>query len=305
MTSPIVFICGATGTQGGALAHHLLKKGVEIHAITRNLQSDAAQKLQSQGAFLAEGDFNNESILEKSMTNCNTLFLNLLPNPFSPTDEIEEAKQIISLAKRAGIKHLIYSAGLGTDQPERLRHWNPSSPIAQVLLAKQTVVNEVKKAGFEHWTILRPGNFMSNFLDPFVRMYPGLAETGKFTTVFTPETILPMVDPNDIGQFAAAAVLDPVRFDQKEVVIASQTMGVDTIMQELSRATGKEIKAIYLSEKEVNEQIPQNPLLGAQLLLLDASQFVDMEEVKGWNIDLGSFSQFLEREKERVQATYL
>ncbi|KAJ5155198.1 NAD dependent epimerase/dehydratase [Penicillium capsulatum] len=305
MTPPVVFICGATGTQGGALAHHLLQQGVQVHAIARNTKSAAAQNLQSLGANITKGDFDNEETLKKGMAGCSVLFLNLTPNHLNPTGELDQAKRIISIAKQSGIEQVVYSAGLATDHPERLRYWDPNSPVAQVLFAKQAIVNEVRTAGFDRWTILRPGNFMSNFLDPLVRMYPGLTKTGKFTTVFAPDTTLPMVDPSDIGKFAAAAILDSARFTHQEISLASQLMGVEDIVRDLSQATGRKIQAVFLSEEEANEQIPYNPLLGAQRLLIDASQFVDMDEVRRWNIELGTFPEFLAREKNRVQETYL
>ena len=119
---------------------------------------------------------------------------------------------------------------------------------------------------------------MSNFLNPLVRMYQGLVETGIFTTAFTPETVLPMVDPYDIGRFAAVAVYEPVRFHEKEVEIASQMMGAEAIINDISRATGREMKVVFLSEEEVKEKIPQDPFLGPQLLLRNMNIFVDFEK---------------------------
>lgn len=305
MSSPIVFVCGATGTQGGALTHHLLQKGIKVQAITRDINSTTAKNLLSLGVSLTEGNFDDEQCLLRGMTGCTTLFLNLTPNPTNPTGELDQAKRILGVAKKVGINQVIYTSALGTTNPERLRHWNPNSFVGMIVLGKQVIENQVRDSGFEQWTILRPGNFMSNFLDPLVRMYQGLVETGTFTTAFTKETVLPMVDPNDIGKFAAAAVMEPTRFNRKEIEIVSQMMGVEAVMQDLSRATGKTLSVSFLSEEEVEVQSRQKPFLAFQVAMRDLSQFVDMEEVKKWNIELGTFAQFLEREKERVDKTYL
>lgn len=305
MCSPKVFVCGATGTQGGALIQNLLEHHIEIHAITRNINSDAAQKLRSRGVSLAEGDFDDEECLKKNMAGCTTLFLNLSPNRINPEGELEQAKRVLSLAKQLGVQQVIYTSAMGTTDPTRLQHWNPNGPVGMVVLSKQAIEKEVRSAVFKHWTILRPGNFMSNFLDPLVRMYQGLVETGTFTTAFTRDTVLPMVDPNDIGKFAAAAVLDSAKFNQMEIEIASEMMGVEEVMRHLSDATGKDMKVIFLSETEIEDQISQNPLLGAQMVIRDLSLFVDLEKVKSWGVELGSFAQFLKREKSRVDSTYL
>ena len=304
MSSPTVFVCGATGTQGGALTHHLLAKNISIHAITRTEDSASAQRLKSQGVSLSKGDFDDEESLQHAMINCTALFLNLNPDFAKPNGELEQAKHLIKVAKDVGITQIIYSSAIGINNPEKLSHWNPASPMAKALLVKQAVENEVKNAGFDNWTILRPGNFMSNFLDPRVRMYQGLVETRKFTTAFRPETKLPMVDPKDIGRFAAAAILDPARFNQHEIEVTSELKGGDELMQDLSRATGKEFQAVFLSDSEIQEQLPKNFVLGPQMLMRDMSQFVDLDNIKRYNVELGSFAQFLEREKEHLEKTF-
>ncbi|CAL5870164.1 uncharacterized protein PFLUO_LOCUS4399 [Penicillium psychrofluorescens] len=304
--SPLkVFVCGATGTQGGALIDNLVGHGTEIHAITRNIKSEIAQKIQSQGVALTEGDFDNEESLKKSMTGCTTLFLNLQPNHTNLTVEPEQAQRVLSVAKESGVEHVIYSSVLGATNIERIPHCDPNGLVGKILLSKEAIEKQVRQAGFKQWTIARPGNFMSNYLNPLVRMYQGLVETGTFTTALSRETVIHMVDPNDIGKLAAAAAKDPVKFDRKEIEIMSEMMRVEEVMRDLSAATGKDLKANFLSEKELKEQIPRNPLLGAQMAMRDMPQLVRPEQVKCWEIELGTFAQFLEREKVRVEETYL
>lgn len=304
MSSPVVFVCGATGNQGGALIHHLLQHDIEIHAITRDITSSAAQRLRSQGVFISQGNFDNQEGLKKSMSGCTTLFLNLSPNPTKPTAEVDQAKQLLAIAKEVAIQHVIYTTALGTTNPEALKYWDPNSLVGVALLGKKVIEDEVQNAGFKTWTILRPGNFMSNFLLPLARMYPGFLETGTFTTAYLKDTVLPMVDPNDIGKFAAAAVLDPVKFDRKEIEIASQMMGIEAVVGEISKTIGRELQVSFLSEEDIQEQSRHNPFIYVQLVMRDLSQFVDMEQLKEWKIDLGTFPQFLEREKDRVVKTY-
>ncbi|KAJ5272716.1 hypothetical protein N7478_007841 [Penicillium angulare] len=303
--SPIVFVCGATGTQGNAVAHNLLEHGIEVRSITRNINSPQAKRLLSKGIFLSEGDFNDKESLKKTMTNCTAIFLNLSPDHGNPTGELNQARTLISAAKEAGIKHIVYTSALATNNPERLTHWDPSSIVGMLLRGKQAIENEVKNAGFENWTILRPGNFMSNFLSPLVYMYQGLVQTKKFTTAFLPDTILPMIDPNDIGKFAAASIIDPVKFNQQEINTVSQMINVKDLINDLSQSIGEPIQITFLSEEDLLEKLPENPLLGPQKVMRDMSLFVDMEEVKKWGIKLGTFVEFLEREKERVNQTYM
>ena len=303
--SQVVFVCGATGNQGGALIEHIRQHEIKIHAITRDLTSPAAKRLQSQGVSIMEGNFDNQESLKKSMSGCTTLFLNLSPSLTNPAAEVEQAKHVLTIAKEVGIQHVIYTTALGTSNPEALKHWDPNSLVGTALTGKKVIEDEVRNAGFSTWTILRPGNFMVNYLFPLVQMYQGFVETRTFTTAYSKDTVLPMVDPNDIGKFAAAAVLNPVKFHQKEIEIASQMMGIETVLKDISQATGKEYQVVYLSEEEVKEQSQTNPFIHVQLVMRDLSQFVDMGKLKQWGIELGTFPQFLEREKDRVVKTYL
>ncbi|OQD81204.1 hypothetical protein PENANT_c029G03641 [Penicillium antarcticum] len=304
MSVPTVFVCGATGTQGGALIDHLLKHNVKVHAITRSLDSPAAKRLQSLGVTITEGDFDNEESVKQNMIHCTSLFLNLMPAFTDLNTSLDQARRLLKIAKECGVNQVIYTSGVSANDPSRNKHWDPNNIIGKMMLNKQAIENEIHNAGFEAWSILRPGNFMTNFLFPMNQMYPGLAEKGVFTTALAPDTVLPMVDPNDIGRFAAAAILEPVKFNHHEIEIASEFMGAEEIMRALAHATGRDFKAVFMSEEEVDKQKATNPFVAGQLMMRDLSSFVDMEKVKAWGLPLGTFAQFLMREKARVDTSY-
>ncbi|KAE8147343.1 hypothetical protein BDV25DRAFT_132165 [Aspergillus avenaceus] len=307
MSTATYFVCGATGTQGGAVVNNLLKHGAKVHAMTRNVDSPAARSLQARGVVLAKGDFasaDDEDTLRQSMQGCSGVFINLMPSFTDSTSERTQAQRILTVAHEANVQHVIYSSGFTVNEPERLSTWDPTNLVAQFILSKQAIEISVRAAQFKNWTILRPGNFMANYLDPLVRMYPGLVETGVFTTALRPDTQLPMVDHNDIGAFAAAAFLNPTRFNKQEIEIASEFLTVDQVMQALSRATGKQFSAVYMSDEEVEAQKAQNPFIEGQILSRDMAQFVDLDQVRAWGVPLGSFEEFLVREKDSVKSTY-
>ncbi|KAJ5389101.1 uncharacterized protein N7496_000169 [Penicillium cataractarum] len=305
MSSPRVFVCGATGTQGGALVKYLVKHGIGVHAITRNIDSVISKTLQLSGVHLTEGDFNDEQTLGETMSSCTALFLNVCPTHNNPTEELEQAKRMISIAKRSGIEHIIYTSILSATNTQKMPYWNPDSVMGKMISIKESIENEVRRADFQGWKIVRPGNFMSNYLDPVVRMYPGLVETGEFRTALSRDTVIHMVDPEDIGKMAAAAIMNPTKFHGKNIEVASEVKRLEEVMYDLSTATGRDLKANFLSEKEIREQITENPFLNAQLLLCDMPQLIKPEKVECWGINLGTFARFLQREKLWVARTYL
>ncbi|GAD95958.1 NAD dependent epimerase/dehydratase, putative [Paecilomyces variotii No. 5] len=305
MTTQAIFVCGATGTQGGAVTRHLLKHGgYTVHSISRNPESSAAESLQSLGVKLLKGDFNDKESLRDSIKNCTDLFLNFMPDLNNLQLEVEHAKDVLSLAKEAGVKYVIYSSSLSIKEPQRHKYWDPNSFTAAVLLSKQAIENEVRTAGFEYWTILRPGYFMSNLLPPLVRMYPGLLENGCWTTALTPETKLALIDPDDIGRFAAAAFSNPARFNKQEIPLSSELLGVEEIITALSRTSGRHLEAVFMAQEEAEAQAPTNPFISGQLAMRDMDQFVDDGLTRSYGLPLGTFEQFLQREKAKVVEAY-
>jgi uncharacterized protein YbjT (DUF2867 family) len=306
MSTTTIFVCGATGTQGGAVVTNILKTTtLKAHAIARNPSSAASQSLKAAGVTLFQGDFNDEDSLRTAMRGCKGLFINLMPNLADITQELSQAKRLLSVASEVGVEHVVYASGFSVDHPERRRHYNPDGFVTKLLLSKQQVEEAVRSAGFKYYTIIRPGNFMTNVLAPHVSMmYAGLVEKAEITTAFTPDVVLPMIDPNDIGKFATAAFLEPQRFNGQEFEIASELMGFEELVRALGRVMGREVRIHYMSQEEIDAQIPGNPFLGGQLMMRDMVDCVDMEKVRAWGIPLGTFGEFLERENGRVKATY-
>ncbi|CAM1504974.1 Fc.00g106110.m01.CDS01 [Cosmosporella sp. VM-42] len=303
--SPPIFVCGATGTQGGATARQPLSKGATVHALARDISSPKAKTIERQGVKLWEGDFDNEQALKSAIKGTSAIFLNFMPDFNDFGANLRQAKLIMSIAKEAGAKHVVYTSGVGIDKPERLTSIDENTVLAILLRSKADIEHATKHAGFDYWTILRPGNFMANYIDPFVRMYGDLVETGRWITALRNDTILPMVDTQTIGIFSSAALLDPQRFHEHTITYADEFLAVGAILAKISHATGRELQIEPMSDEEIEAQKHGNPFVAGQLAMRNMAQFVDTDEAKGWGLPLSSFEEYLEREKAAVQATYI
>ncbi|KAI9172277.1 NmrA-like family domain-containing oxidoreductase himF [Paramyrothecium foliicola] len=304
MSSLTVFVCGVTGIQGGAVARQLRAAAVEVHALARNITSANALDMQALGVKLWPGDYDATEALESAMAGCSAAFINFMPDFNDFGAELRWAKSIFSVAHAVGVNHVIYSSGVGVNAPETLEHWDPNTLAATFILSKQTIENELCKAGFQHWTILRPGAFMTNYTHPHVFMYPGLVDHGVWETAIRTDTILPFVDILTIGKFATAAFLDPVKFHSQEIEYADECLAIDEIMTKFSKATGRDLKAVNMRDEDIEAQRGSNPFIQGQLIMRNMVKLVDMEKVKSWGVPLSSVDAFLGREKERVLATY-
>lgn len=304
MSISTVFVCGATGTQGGVLARHLRAKNIEVHALARDATSEKAKALELIGVKLWPGDYDNTEALAAATSGCNAIYINHMPDFTDLTAEERWTKNILDAGKAAGATHVVYSSGFGVSETHKMKYLDQQGFVATILRSKLGVENQVQASGYITWSVLRPGNFMANFLQPFVRMYPGLVEQGVWTTALLPETVLPMTDTETIGKFSCQVVLEPERFHGKIVTYADEMLTAAQIVEQLSQATGRELKVVHLTDEEADAQKGTNPFIGGQLAMRDMAQFVDLEEVKELGMPLGTFREYLQREKKAVEATY-
>lgn len=147
---------------------------------------------------------------------------------------------------------------------------------------------------------------MTNFLTPFNKsMWPGI-ENGEAASSYWPTTTLNLTDVNDIGAFVAAAFSNPDQFNGKIIPVASQKLAVEEALSQLRAASGKVIKSVYRSDEESVRLVKTIPIIAGQLFQRNATDDkVDFKEVKKWDVQLGTFGEFLDREKAWVDRTFV
>lgn len=308
MTKPTIFVVAATGTQGGAVARLAIKHQWAVHATARDPDSIAARSLASVGVRITRGDWDDETALQEGITGCNMLFLNLFPDFVDQTHERRQAQRIIRIARDAGVKHVVYSGAFPPVKTPSItqhqldlfqNHW-----ITKMAKDKSKLMDDVKEAGFDHWTILRPGFFMANFVLPKAAFFGDIHQTGVWSQGLLPSTQVPLIDHEDIAKFTVAALDNPERYGGQTICLAGELLTPDEIVRLISETSGKNVRAKYLSDEEFEEAVAKTPPSVMQLFMRDMSQCVDMEELKDWGIPLGGFKAFLSREKGSVDETY-
>ncbi len=119
----VIAVVGATGAQGGGLVRAILndpKGGFAARAITRNKDSDKAKQLAKLGAEVVEADLDNEQSLDKAFQGAYGAFcITNFWEHYSPEKEAAQARAMARAAKRAGLRHVIWST------LEDTRKWVP------------------------------------------------------------------------------------------------------------------------------------------------------------------------------------
>lgn len=298
---PTYFVTGASGTQGGAVALSLLSLGHKVHALVRDLTSPEALAIQSAGAVLFPGSFQDVPSMLIAATDCEGVFMNVTPNIADPSEELNNAKNIIKASREADIKHIVYTSVLNTGQHKLFPDWDPNSWMAYYWTSKNAIEVEVRSSGFEFWTILRPGTFMTNLLPPLSDfMYPELWTERVFRTGFEDTTTQSLIDPADIGHVVAKVFGDGGKWSGLEIDLFCEELTVTEVVDVLIEVTGKSIKVVQIGETEVKEGFLGLILLSqrfmSKLKKLDIFK-PDQTLLNSTGLSLRGFKAFLEDKK--------
>ncbi|KAI0407024.1 NmrA family protein [Xylaria palmicola] len=299
-----VFVTGATGTQGGALARQLRQLGWGVYAIARDVSSPAARALVDIGVKLTPGDWEDEETLRTGLAGCDKLFLCLQSCVEDPPREIRQAKTIISIARDAGVTQIVSSTSLGVSIYEDEERRSPGTLLHELLDVKNTIEQlVVKSPGLTSWTLLRPAFFMSNLIKPVINIYTEILEKRRWTTALRPDTRIGLIDHEDIARYAVVAFRDPALFNEQIVNLATDFLTPQETMDYLSAAMGvPRIETAFLSDEEIAAQDPKGLLVQTRCdkSMRFMPDYVDVQML-AQVIPLTTFEKFLVREKDNVK----
>ncbi len=238
-----VFVTGATGQQGGNLARLLLAQGHEVRALTRNVSSNAAQKLAAMGAELVAGDLEGDGDLVTPMRGADALFL--VTTPFDKgagAVEVTQARAGGLAAKAAGVQHVVYSSAIGAEGKSGIEHFE----------AKGEAELALKEMGLP-LTIVAAPPFMDNVLAAW--NLPALRR-GEFSLPVPRHFPMTQVAVVDIAAFVAHVLAHREAFLGQRVSIASEAISGEQMKAALERALGRPLAYVEKSFAEID------PLLG-------------------------------------------
>jgi uncharacterized protein YbjT (DUF2867 family) len=109
----MITVFGATGAQGGGLARAILQdanSAFGVRAVTRDVNSDKAKELAQLGAELVAADIDDQQSVENALKGSyGAYFVTFFWAHFSPEKEKAEVAIFVEAAKKADLKHIIWS----------------------------------------------------------------------------------------------------------------------------------------------------------------------------------------------------
>lgn len=291
-----ILITGATGSLGSKVVN-LLKEKTSIEnlaVLVRDEKNELAKQYANDGIEIKVGDYANLESLESAFKGIDTLYF------VSGGDDNERAKlhkNVIDTAKKAGIKHILYTSAVWKDESN-------SSPLANLVDSHLQTENCIKTSGIAY-TILK-----HNLYAEVIEMMIGdKIQLLKTKTIYLPTAngLASFIPKKDLAEAEVNILLNPSSFFNKILEFnGSEQISFSEIAKKISEIVNEPIQYISPTKTEFEEQMNKFGLQSHIIEILTTfslaiannefdQQSIDLESVLGRKTT--SLSEFL-------QATY-
>lgn len=233
----LIVVAGATGTQGGAVARHLLKNRWKVRALTRDPNKDAAKALAAEGAEIFQNDLDDRAGVEHALEGAYAAFS--VQNFWLPNvgyeGEIRQSQIFADAAKTAGIKHFVYSSVGAAHRGMGQKHFE----------SKWEIEKYIQLLGLSY-TILRPVAFMDNYFWSQAAISNGMF----FSWGLRPDKGLQLIAADDIGGIAAVVFANPDEYIGKTLEIAGDELTEPQIAATFAKLIGRPVNVVQAPSPE-------------------------------------------------------
>jgi uncharacterized protein YbjT (DUF2867 family) len=243
----IIAVVGATGAQGGGLARAILNdkdSPFRVRALTRDINSEKARALASQGAEVVAADLDDVESVKRAFAGAHGAYcVTFFWAHFSPAKENAEARAMAQAAKHAGVKHAIWST------LEDSRRWIPLSDNRMpTLMGKYKVPHFDSKGESDKFftelgvpvTCLLTSFYWENLIH--FGMGPKKGADGKLAiTLPMGDKKLPSIATEDIGKCAYGIFKKGSEHIGKTVGIAGEHLTGAQMAASLTKALGRDV----------------------------------------------------------------
>ena len=239
-----IAVVGATGAQGGGLIRTIRndpKGGFRARAIARDPGSDKAREL---GVEVVAADVDDEASMERAFQGAYAAYcVTFYWTHFSPEKEMAQAAAMARAAKKAGLKHVIWST------LEDTRLWVPLDDNRMpTLMGKYKVPHFDAKGESNHFfteqgvptTFLLTSFYWDNFINFGMGPQPG--PDGKLAISFPMgDRKLPGIAAEDIGGCAYGIFKAGDTYIGRTVGVAGEHLTGSEMAGAFTRALGREV----------------------------------------------------------------
>ncbi|KAK4243586.1 hypothetical protein C7999DRAFT_44643 [Corynascus novoguineensis] len=243
--SQLLAIVGATGKQGGSVAHFVLSD--------RDATKPAAEALRARGAEVVTADLDNPESLKAALTGASFVFVatETVYDEKVKERELRQSKDVADAAVTAGVQYLIYSTEVHCEILSGGKY-----PVA-AYDSKAEVEAYMRTLPIRS-AFYAPATFMQNLATSMVPR-PDPDRPGVYTidNIFPGDCLYPWIDViADAGKFVGAILADPDRFQGKMLWAGSELATMDEVAARISKGTGKTVEYVVVPEDTFCAHLP-------------------------------------------------
>ncbi|MEU3418358.1 NAD(P)H-binding protein [Streptomyces murinus] len=179
----MIVVTGATGNVGRTLTQALAEAGEQVTAVSRRTAAVPS------GVRHVQADLGRPQGLAAVLDGAKALFLLLSGDLHAPD---ARPADLIDLAAASGVRRVVLLSSQGV----------ATRPLGPTRIAMRALEDAVRKSGLD-WAVLRPGGFASNAF----AWAESVRTQGVVAAPFG-DIGVPVVDPADIAEVAAACLLE-------------------------------------------------------------------------------------------------
>ncbi|MET8996447.1 NAD(P)H-binding protein [Amycolatopsis sp. NPDC004169] len=221
----MIVVTGATGNVGRPLTQALAEAGQQVTAVSRHAAA------VPDGVRHVTADLAGPAGLEPALAGAKALFLLLSGDLHAagagPAD-------VIGKAAAGGVRRVVLLSSLGV----------ATRPFGTTRIAMRALEDLLRESGLD-WTILRPGGFASNAL-----WWAESVRTRQVVAAPFGDTGVPIIDPVDIADVAAACLLDDRHTGQVYELTGPEVITPRQQTEVIAAALGSPVRFHELTREE-------------------------------------------------------
>jgi uncharacterized protein YbjT (DUF2867 family) len=203
-------------------------EGMETASADARSPRHAARVLTQKGVEVVQGDLEDPTSIARAVEGVYGIYSVQDFWAVGARREVQQGKNVADAAKKAGVKHFVYSSVGGAERNTGIPHWE----------SKWEVEKHIRSLGLPA-TVFRPVTFMEGYYIDQVEI--GILK-GKLVDAVRGDKPYQTIATDDIGAFVALAFDRPLEFIGKEIEIAGSELSNLEAAKVFSRVLGKPVK---------------------------------------------------------------
>ena len=224
----MILVTGATGMFGGGITRELSRRGVPVRAMTSN--PSHAEELRLPGVDPVVADMDRPETLGQAVDGVDTVFL---VSPMDDRVQVREAN-VLEAAQRAGVQRIVKLHGAVKHRGDALGRLHGAS------------IEAIRQSGLD-WALLSPTSVLETSL---FSMLPWIEAVGGIVASAGNGKVA-LVAADDVARAGAVVLAERQENGRDYVVTGPELLTFTEICEILSRATGRSIPYMDVSDEEL------------------------------------------------------